>query len=108
MSQKDASVGKLQQHATGKYGTGHTILKVCLYYRGITIPWALLSYIKEEHADKLEVILYKLTEHNGQATREAALPEKCKATVLFDTFYLCPNAVNACKGRKWHYISRYS
>ncbi|MEE8385444.1 MAG: hypothetical protein V3S01_05975, partial [Dehalococcoidia bacterium] len=26
-------------HATGKYGTGHTILKVCLWYRGVTIPW---------------------------------------------------------------------
>jgi len=23
---------------------------------------------------------------------------------LFDAFYLCPNVVNACKERKWHYM----
>jgi hypothetical protein len=40
----------------------------------------------------------------GQALREAVFPEKFKVTVLFDAFYLCPNVVNACKERKWHYI----
>jgi SRSO17 transposase len=103
-AKKMQAVGKLYHHATGKYGTGHTILKVCLYYRGITIPWASLLYIKEELAGKLEVPFYKLTELAGQAIREADLPEKFNVTVLFDAFYLCPNVVNACKERKWHYI----
>jgi SRSO17 transposase len=98
------AVGKLHHHATGKYGTGHTILKVCLYYRGVTIPWVSLLYIKKEHADKLQIPFYKLTELAGRVIREAALPEKFKVTVLFDAFYLCPNVVNACKERKWHYI----
>jgi SRSO17 transposase len=98
------AVGKLHHHATGKYGTGHTILKVCLYYRGVTIPWASLLYIKQEHAGKLQVPFHKLTELAGQVIREAALPEKFEVTVLFDAFYLCPNVVNACKERKWHYI----
>jgi len=40
-SRKMDAVGKLYHHATGKYGTGHTILKACLYYRGVTIPWAV-------------------------------------------------------------------
>jgi SRSO17 transposase len=103
-AKKMQAVGKLHHHATGKYGTGHTILKVCLYYRGVTIPWASLLYIKEEHAGKLKVPFRKLTELAGQVIREAALPEKFKVTVLFDAFYLCPNVVNACKERKWHYI----
>jgi len=103
-AKKMQAVGKLHHHATGKYGTGHTIVKVCLYYRGVTIPWASLLYIKEEHAAKLEVPFYKLTELAAQAIREAALPGKFKVTVLFDAFYLCPNVVNACKDRKWHYI----
>jgi len=103
-AKKMQAVGKLHHHDTGKYGTGHTILKVCLYYRGVTIPWASLLYIKEEHADKLKVPFRKLTELAGQAIREAALPGKFKVTVLFDAFYLCPNVVNACKERKWHYI----
>jgi SRSO17 transposase len=103
-AKKMQAVGKLHHHATGKYGTGHTILKVCLYYRGVTIPWASMLYVKEEHAGKLDIPFCKLTELAGQAIREAALPEKFKVTVLFDAFYLCPNVVNACKERKWHYI----
>jgi SRSO17 transposase len=103
-AKKMEAVGKLHHHATGKYGSGHTILKVCLYYRGVTIPWASLLYVKEEHAGKLEIPFRKLTELAGQAIRQAALPEKFKVTVLFDAFYLCPNVVNACKDRKWHYI----
>ncbi len=103
-AKKMQAVGKLHHHSTGKYGTGHTILKVCLFYRGATIPWASLLYIKQEHAGKLEVPFYKLTELAAQAIREAVLPEKFNVTVLFDAFYLCPNVVNACKDRKWHYI----
>jgi SRSO17 transposase len=103
-AKKMQAVGKLHHHATGKYGIGHTILKVCLYYRGVAIPWASLLYIKQEHAGKLEVPFRKLTELAAQAIRKAALPEKFKVTVLFDAFYLCPNVVNACKERKWHYI----
>ena len=103
-AKKMEAVGKLHHHATGKYGTGHTILKVCLYYRGVTIPWASLLYIKQEHAGKLKVPFRKLTKLAGQVIRDAAFPEKYKVTVLFDAFYLCPNVVNACKERKWHYI----
>ena len=103
-AKKMEAVGKLHHHATGKYGTGHTILKVCLHYRGVTIPWASLLYIKQEHADKLNAPFRKLTELAAKAIRDAALPEKFKVTVLFDAFYLCPNVANACKERKWHYI----
>jgi len=103
-AKKMDAVGKLYHHATGKYGNGHTILKICLYYRGITIPWASLLYIKQEHAGELDIPFRKLTELAADAIKEAALPEKFKVTVLFDAFYLCPNVVKACKARKWHYI----
>ena len=103
-AKKMEAVGKLHHHATGKYGTGHTILKVCLYYHGVTIPWASLLYVKQEHAGKLEIPFCKLTELAGEAIRRSAFPGKFNVTVLFDAFYLCPNVVNACKERKWHYI----
>jgi len=103
-AKKMQAVGKLHHHATGKYGMGHTILKVCLFYHGITIPWASLLYVKQEHADRLNIPFCKLTELAGQVIKDAALPEQFKVTVLFDAFYLCPNVVNACKERKWHYI----
>ena len=103
-ARKMQAVGKLHHHATGKYGMGHTILKVCLFYRGVTIPWASLLYVKQEHAARLNIPFRKLTELAGQTITEAALPEQFKVTVLFDAFYLCPNVVNACRERKWRYI----
>ena len=103
-AKKMAAVGKLHHHATGKYGNGHTIVKVCLYYRGVTIPWGSWLYVKKEHADKLKIPFRKLTELAGEAIGNASLPEKFKVTVLFDAFYLCPVVVKACQAQKWHYI----
>jgi len=103
-AKKMDAVGKLRHHATGKYGTGHTIIKICLCYRGITIPWGSWLYVKKEHAAKLEIPFCKLTELAARAIRNACLPEMFRVTVLFDAFYLCPEVVNACKEQKWHYI----
>jgi SRSO17 transposase len=103
-AKKMAAVGKLHHHATGKYGKGHTIVKVCLYYRGVTIPWGSWLYVKEEHSHKLQIPFHKLTELAAGAIRNAALPEKFKVTVLFDAFYLCPLVVKACQERKWPFI----
>ena len=61
-AKKKKVIGKLRHHVAGKYGTGHTILKVCLYYRDVTIPWASLLYVKQERCDEQEVPFYKLIE----------------------------------------------
>jgi SRSO17 transposase len=103
-AKKMDGVGKLRHHATGKYANGHTIIKFCLYYRGVTIPWGSWLYVKKEHAASLEIPFCKLTELAAEAIRRALLPAKFRITVLFDAFYLCPKVVEACKGRNWHYI----
>jgi len=103
-AKKMAAVGKLHHHATGKYGKGHTIVKVCLYYRGVIIPWGSWLYVKKEHAAPLKIAFRKLTELAAEAVRQASLPDKFKVTVLFDAFYLCPAVVKACQGQKWRYI----
>jgi SRSO17 transposase len=103
-AKKMAAVGTLFHHATGKYGTGHTLLKVCLYYRGVTIPWASCIYVKREQAKRLELPFRKLTEMAAETIRTAVLPLSLRVTVLFDAYYLCPTVVNACQKRGWHYI----
>jgi hypothetical protein len=97
-------VGTVHLHSTNTYAQGHMILKVCLYYRGITIPWGSWIYIKKEHASKLHLEFRTLTELAAGAIETAELPYEFKVTVLFDCFYLCPVVVKACKQRKWHYI----
>ena len=103
-AKKMDAVGKLHHHATGKYGSGHTIIKASLYYRGVTIPWGSWLYVKKEHAAKLQIPFHKLTCLAAEAIRDASLPKTFRVTVLFDAFYLCPEVVNACKEQKWHYI----
>jgi SRSO17 transposase len=103
-ARKMAAVGKLFHHATGKYGTGHTMLKVCLHYRGVTIPWVSCIYVKREDAKELGLPFRKLTELAAQTICTATLPQQLRVTVLFDAYYLCPTVVNACQQRRWHYI----
>ena len=47
-ARKMAAVGMLHRRATNRHGRGHTILKVCLYYRGVTFPWEDWLYVKED------------------------------------------------------------
>ena len=103
-AKKMSGVGKLFHHASGKYGTGHTMLKVCLWYRGVTIPWGTALYLKDPDAKKEKVPFRKLTELAAEAIRTAELPKNLDVLVLFDCYYLCPVVVEACRDRKWHFI----
>jgi len=98
------AVGKLYHHASGTYGTGHTILKACLYYRGLTIPWGSWVYVKKEHTDTLGVSFATLTQLAAEAVRQVPLPPTLQVTVLFDSYYLCPTVVQAVEAKGWHYI----
>jgi hypothetical protein len=99
-----AGVGKLFHHATGKYGTGHTILKVCLWYRGVTIPWGSWLWLKRADAPKQKLPFAKLTHLAAMAIHNAELPQKLRVTVLFDSYYLCDVVADACRCRGWHYV----
>ena len=103
-AKKMQAVGKIHHHATGKYCYGHTILKACLWYRGVTIPLGSWLYVKKEHAKKLNLSFKKLTTLAGDIIHNAEIPDRFDMTVLFDAFYLCPAVVNACKERQWRYI----
>jgi hypothetical protein len=103
-AKKMQGVGALFHHATGKYGRGHTLLKVCLWYRGVTIPWGVWLWVKPQDARKLKVPFCKLTELAALAIHEANLPEWLEVSVLFDCYYLCPVVTTACRLRGWHYV----
>ena len=103
-AKKMAGVGKLFHHATGKYGTGHTILKVCLWYRGVTIPWGSWLYLKKKHAPKLGIPFRTLTELAAETIRNVVLPKGITPTVLFDSYYLCPVVTDACRSRRFHFV----
>jgi len=103
-AKKMAGVSKLFHHATGKFGSGHTMLKVCLYYRGVTIPWGSWLWLNEANARKEGLAFCKLTHLAALAVHNADLPRQLKVTVLFDAYYLCDVVADACHARGWHYI----
>jgi hypothetical protein len=104
-ARKMAGVGRLFHHATGTYGTGHTILKACLHYRGVTIPWGTWLWLKPDDAKEQDVPFLKLTQLAALAIHNAALPANLQVIVLFDCYYLCPVVVDACQCRGWRFVS---
>jgi hypothetical protein len=103
-ARKMAAVGKLYHHATRRYCTGHTLLKVCLWYRGVTIPWGTWLYVKKQDCPGLKVNFATLTDLAAAAIDNADLPGDLNVVVLFDSYYLCPKVVDACRRRGWHYV----
>ena len=103
-AKKMAGVSKLYHHATGKYGTGHTILKVGLFYRGVTIPFGSWLWLTPQHAEDETQRFCTLTELAALAIRNAVLPAFLTVRVLFDAYYLCGVVASACRARGWHSI----
>lgn len=103
-AKKMAGVTKLYHHATGKYGTGHTILKMCLFYRGVVLPLGSWLWLKPEHARREHLTFWTLTGLAARAIQQAVLPAHLTVRVLFDAYYLCGVVAQACRARGWHYI----
>jgi len=103
-AKKMSGVRKLYHHATGTYGTGHTMVKACLYYRGVTIPWGTALCLSKEVAKKEDEVFLTQTELAAYVIHNADLPGDLKVTVLFDSYYLCDVVADACRCRNWHYI----
>jgi len=103
-AKKMAGVGKLFHHATGKYGTGHTILKASLHYRGVTIPWGSWLWLRPRDASTEGVPFLKLTQLAALAIHNADLPRGLRVIVLFDCYYLCDVVADACRCRGWRFV----
>ena len=103
-AKKMSGVRKLYHHASGKYGTGHTMVKGCLYYRGVTIPWSTALCLRKQDAKKEDEVFLTQTALAAFIIHNADLPRDLKVTVLFDSYYLCDVVADACGARGWHYI----
>jgi hypothetical protein len=103
-AKKMFGVRKLYHHATGKFGTGHTMVKACLWYRGVTIPWSSALCLRKEDARKEDQGFLSQTQLAARVIRNADLPKGLNVTVLFDAYYLCDVVADACRCRGWHYI----
>lgn len=106
--QMDA-LSKIFLHAEKTYAQGHTILGCALVYRGVVIPYAVRLWMPKTFCAKTRQKSYdgepveyrKLTEMAGEIITRFPLT---KVTVLFDSYYLCPNVTRACEAKQYHYV----
>ncbi len=84
---------------------GHQYVTAVLSFRGYTIPWGVRLYVKKEHCRTLQRPFRKTTELAAELIREFQPPQNVRVRVLFDSFYLCPAVVKACRSKGFHFIS---
>jgi len=103
------AVSKIFLHSEKVYAQGHTILGCTIVYRRVVIPcavrlWASEAFCKttqKKSYDGEPIEFHKLTELAGDIVAELPLTN---VTVLFDSYYLCPNVVRACEAKKYRYV----
>jgi SRSO17 transposase len=99
------AVGWLFDHLTKKHIRGHQYVKATISFRGYTIPWGIRLYVKKEHSPKLGIPFKKITELAAELIRSFTPPEGVNVLVLFDSYYLCTKVTQACRSKKFHFVS---
>jgi hypothetical protein len=61
--------------------------------------------VKKEKSAELEVEFKKLTHLAAELIRSFSAPAGVHVVVLFDSFYLCPGVVKACREKGFHFVS---
>jgi len=84
---------------------GHQYVKATLRVRNITIPFGIKLYVKVKDSEELNIEFKKLTELAAELIQSFTAPKGIPVIVLFDTFYLCPTVVKACRDKGFPFVS---
>ena len=99
------AVGWIHDPVTGVKIRGHQYVQAVIRFRGHTIPFGIRLYVKKEDAKPLGVLFRKTTEMAAELIRAFDPPAGVKVRVLFDSYYLCPVVVKACRERGFRFVS---
>lgn len=103
------AVSKIFLHAEKVYAQGHTIVGCVLLYRDVVIPYAVRLWAAEDFCRTTKKRSYpgepipfrKLTQLAAETISQVAVP---RAIVLFDSYYLCPTVIRACKDKRYRFV----
>ena len=103
------AVSKIFLHAEKVYAQGHTIVGCALLYRNVVIPYAIRLWATEAFCAETRKPSYpgdpipfrKLTELGADTISQVTVP---RAIALFDSYYLCPPVIRACKDRGYRFV----
>jgi len=100
-----AAVGWIHDPVTNCSIRGHQYVKATLRFRDHTIPFGIRLYVKAKDCDDLDVAFKKTTALAAELIRAFEPPKGIKVRVLFDSYYLCPVVVKACRKKGFHFVS---
>jgi SRSO17 transposase len=99
------AVGWIKDPLTGNSIRGHQYVTATLSFRGYTIPFGIRLYLKKEDCPSLDKPFKKVTQLAAELIEELQAPTGVKVLVLFDSYYLCPVVVKACRKQRFHFVS---
>jgi hypothetical protein len=99
------AVGWIKDPLSGRTIKGHQFLAATIFFQGYTIPFGIRLYLKKEHCKSLQQPFKKITQMAAELIAECEPPEGVHVRVLFDSYYLCPVVVKACRKKKFHFVS---
>jgi len=99
------AVGWIHDPVSNRLIRGHQYVKATLRFRGHTIPFGIRLYVKEQDCGDLSVAFRKTTQLAAELIRSFQRPKGVKVRVLFDSYYLCPVVVKACRHQGFRFVS---
>lgn len=99
------AVGWIRDPLTGKSIRGHQFVTATVRFRGHTIPFGIRLYIKKEDCRSLGRNFKKTTQLAAELISEFEPPQGVNVRVLFDSYYLCPVVVKACRKKGFRFVS---
>ena len=99
------ALGWVHDPLMGKSIWGHQYLKATIQVGNITIPFAVRIYVKDKDCKDVNIEFRKITELAAELITEFHPPCANKVVVLFDSYYLCPVVVKACRRKNFHFVS---
>jgi hypothetical protein len=99
------AVSWIHDPLTGKSIRGHQFVTATLRFRGHSIPFGIRIYIKKEDCRSLGRDFKKTTQLAAELISEFQPPQGVNVRVLFDSYYLCPVVVKACRKKGFRFVS---
>jgi len=90
---------------TGRNIRGHQYVVATIRFRGYTIPFGIRLYVKKEDCISIKQNFKKTTQLAAELITEFEPPEGLRVRVLFDSYYLCPVVVKACRRKGFRFVS---
>lgn len=99
---KMSAVSKIWDQKTHSFMGGHVVITAAIYFRGVTIPWAIELWIPKAQAGSK---YRKLTQIAVDMIKRFPKLGHTKVRVLFDAAYLAVHVTKSCESRGFTWFS---